>query len=55
MLRKWGPYEDEEYIYLENLLKGLMSTQNVNGALQLDQALKVCKISLELDSRIRSG
>lgn len=55
LLRKWGPYEDEEYIYLENLLKGLMSTQNVNGALQLDQALKVCKISLELDSRIRSG
>ena len=30
-------------------------TQNVSGALQMDQALKVCKISLELDSRIREG
>ena len=30
-------------------------TQNVSGALQMDQALKICKISLELDSRIREG
>ena len=30
-------------------------TQNISGALQGDQALKICKISLEIDSRIRSG
>ena len=52
---KWGPYSDEELNYLEQLLNGLLATQNINGALQFDQALKVCKISLELDSRIREG
>jgi len=30
-------------------------TQNVSGALQIDQALKICKISLSLDSKIREG
>ena len=52
---KWGPYSHEELNYLEQLLNGLLTTQNINGALQFDQALKVCKISLELDSRIREG
>lgn len=53
---KWGPsYDDEELNYLENLLNGMMTTQNVNGALQKDQAIKLCKISLEIDSRIREG
>ena len=52
---KWGPYSPEELVYLEQLLNGLLTTQNINGALQYDQALKVCKISLELDSRIREG
>lgn len=52
---KWGPYSHEELDYLEQLLNGLLTTQNINGALQFDQALKVCKISLELDSRIREG
>jgi hypothetical protein len=42
-------------MYLENLFNGLTTTQNVNGALQTDQALKICKISLEIDSRIREG
>ena len=32
-----------------------MTTQNVNGALQVDQALKICKMSYEIDSRIRAG
>ena len=41
--------------YLENLYNGLLATQNVNGALQTDQALKICKISYELDNRIRGG
>lgn len=53
---KWGPgYDDEDMVYLENLFSGLTTTQNVNGALQTDQALKICKISLEIDSRIREG
>ena len=53
---KWGPnYDDEALNYLENLYTGLLMTQNVNGALQGDQALKICKISYELDCRIRAG
>ena len=54
--KKWGSnYADEELIYLEDLYKGLFLTQNVNGALQIDQAQKICKLSLEIDSRIRAG
>jgi hypothetical protein len=54
--RKWGSnYDDEELNYLEDLYKGLMLTQNINGALQIDQAQKICKLSLEIDSRIRAG
>ena len=53
---KWGSnYDDEELSYLENLLDGLLQTQNISGALQFDQALKICKISLNLDSKIREG
>lgn len=56
-LRKtWGGnYADEDLVYLEDLYKGLLQTQNVSGALQIDQARKLCKISLELESRIRAG
>jgi hypothetical protein len=54
--RKWGAnYEDEELLYLEDLYKGLTLTQNISGALQNDQAQKICKLSLEIDSRIRAG
>lgn len=53
---KWGyNYEDEALNYLENLYDGLLLTQNINGALQGDQALKICKISYEIDCRIRAG
>lgn len=53
---KWGyNYDDEALHYLENLYNGLLMTQNVSGALQGDQALKICKISYELDLRIREG
>lgn len=56
-LRKvWGGnYSEEELFYLEDLYKGLLITQNVNGPLQNDQARKICKFSLEIDSRIRAG
>ena len=53
---KWGSnYDDEALTYLEGLYSGLLATQNVNGALQVDQAQKICKISYEIDSRIREG
>ena len=54
--KKWGSnYETEALYYLEDLYKGLLLSQNVNGALQVDQAQKLCKLSLEVDSRIRAG
>ena len=53
---KWGEnYDDEELNHLEDLYKGLMNTQNISGALQIDQAQKLCKLSLEIDNRIRAG
>ena len=54
--KKWGSnYSDEELYYLEDLYKGLLVSQNVNGALQIDQAQKICKLSLEINTRIRAG
>ena len=53
---KWGfNYDDEALHYLENLYNGLLLTQNISGALQGDQAVKICKISYEIDCRIREG
>lgn len=53
---KWGAnYSEEDLGYLENLYKGILSTQSINGVLQTDQALKLCKLSLAIDSAIRSG
>lgn len=52
--QKWGAnYDDEELEYLENLYNGI--TKHVSNPLQNDQALKICKISLTLDQKIRSG
>lgn len=54
--KRWGAnYDDEALDYLDNLFDGLMSTQNVNGDLQIDQARKICKMSYEIDCRIREG
>ena len=54
--KRWGAnYDDEALRYLENLYNGLITTQNVNGALQDDQAIKICKMSYEIDNRIREG
>lgn len=53
---KWGPnYDEEEINYLEQLLTGLLQTQNITGKLQMDQAIKLCKISLIIDQKIRAG
>lgn len=54
--QKWGTnYDDEELEYLENLHSGLLSSQNIIGALNEDQALKLCKISLIIEKKIRAG
>ena len=53
---KWGKnYDDEALNYLENLFNGLLATQNVNGSLQIDQAIKLCKMSYEIDRKISGG
>lgn len=54
--RKWGiGYDEEQLEYLENLHLGLINSQNVVGALNEDQALKLCKISLIIEEKIRGG
>lgn len=56
LVKKWNAnYSDEEFSYLEDLLDGMYKTQNINTKIQQDDALKLCKISLEIDSRIREG
>lgn len=56
LVKKWNAeYSDEEFAYLEDLLDGMYKTQNINTKIQQDDALKLCKISLEIDSRIREG
>ena len=56
LLERWGAnYDDEALEYLEKLYNGLLTTQSVNGSLQEDQALKICKISYEIDCKIREG
>lgn len=53
---KWGAnYLDDELEYLENLHQGLLNSQNIVGALNEDQALKLCKISLIIEQKIRAG
>lgn len=54
--KMWGAnYDDAALDYLDTLYQGLLSTQNINGKLQMDQAQKICKMSLEIDRRIEEG
>lgn len=56
MQQEWGGnYDEEDLDYLQDLFEGMMNTQHINGALQTDQAKKLCKISLSIDERIRNG
>ena len=56
LLQKWGQnYDRSELEYLENLHQGLLESQNIAGALNEDQALKLCKISLIIEQKIREG
>lgn len=53
---KWGAnYCEEELIYLENLLTGIIKTQDVNSAKSLNEAKLICKTSLLIEQRIRAG
>lgn len=53
---KWGTnYDIDDLRYLEELYNGVLASQNINGALQYDQAKKLCKISLDIDSKLRAG
>ena len=54
--QKWGVnYDEEQLEYLENLHQGLLNSQNIVGALNEDQALKLCKISLIIEEKIRAN
>ncbi len=54
--RKWGEiYDEAELEYLENLHQGMLLSQNVVGALNEDQSIKLCKISLIIEDKIREG
>lgn len=56
LFNKWGEeYSEKEILYLEDLYQGILQTQNVNGKLQTDDAVKLCKISLIIDRKIRDG
>ncbi len=53
--RRWGyDYDDFALEYLENLYEGILRTQNIAGNLQEDQLLKLCKISLKIENKIRA-
>lgn len=56
LIAKWGSnYCEEQIIYLENLIQGISNSQNIANDLQMDQALKLCKLSLDMDEQIRAG
>lgn len=53
---KWGQqYDEAEIEYLESLHQGMLNSQNIVGALQEDHALKLCKLSLIIEDKIRAG
>lgn len=53
---KWGiNYDDQQLEYLENLHIGITNTAGIVGALNEDQVLKLCKVSLIIEEKIRAG
>lgn len=56
LIARWGEvYTDRELNDLENLFEGMKRTQNIVGTLAIDDAKKLCKISLEIDRALRDG
>lgn len=53
---KWGSnYDFVSLQYLENLYNGIVETSGVVGALNNDQILKLCKLSLIIEEKLRAG
>lgn len=54
--QRWGnEYMDDELDYLENLYQGIVNTTGIVGALNEDQVLKLCKVSLIIEQKIKGG
>ena len=54
--RRWGnEYDSDDLNYLENLYQGIVNTAGIVGALNEDQVLKLCKVSLIIEQKIRGG
>ena len=54
--RRWGlEYDEQQLEYLENLYQGIVNTTGIVGALNEDQVLKLCKVSLIIEDKIRAG
>lgn len=51
----WGEYSDDELERLERYYKEIEQTQNVNTAIQKDNARKISKLSLKLDEMIKQN
>lgn len=53
---KWGQeYDEEQIYYLEHLYNGIAGSVNISSSLNEDQILKLCKISLIIEEKIRAG
>lgn len=56
LIKKWGAnYDEQSLVYLENLYNGIVETSGVVGALNNDQILKLCKVSLTIEEKLRAG
>lgn len=56
LLKKWGPnYDDQQIAYLENLHEGIIASVGVVSPLQEDQIIKLCKVSLIIEEKIRAS
>ena len=54
--KRWGyDYDEQSLEYLENLYDGIANTTGIIGSLNEDQILKLCKISLIIEEKIRAG
>lgn len=56
LIKKWGPnYDETEMEYLENLHSGIITSVGVVSPLQEDQIIKLCKVSLIIEQKIRES
>lgn len=56
LIKKWGPnYDDQQIEYLENLHEGIIGSVGVISPMQEDQIIKLCKVSLIIEEKIRAS